>query len=72
LGRSLIRGLAIAALLLVVSQTLIVPIRATGISMLPTYSEGQLLLLNALATASPFQPAATLSRSRSTRTTSSS
>jgi signal peptidase I len=48
-SRSLIRGLALGAVLLIVSQTLIVPIRATGISMLPTYADGQLLFFNTLA-----------------------
>ena len=48
-SRSLIRGLALGALLLVVSRTLVVPIRATGISMLPTYADGQLLFFNTLA-----------------------
>jgi signal peptidase I len=47
--RTLIRGLALAAALLVVSRTLVVPVRAVGISMLPTYADGQLLLFSALA-----------------------
>jgi signal peptidase I len=49
LGRSLIRGLAIAALLLAGSRFVLVPIRAHGISMVPTYQEGQLLFANRLA-----------------------
>lgn len=49
LSRTLIRGLAAGLLLLVVSKTLVIPIRATGISMLPTFGDGQLLLFNAMA-----------------------
>ena len=37
-GRSLIRGLCVAALLLAGSRFLLVPVRAHGISMLPTVS----------------------------------
>lgn len=48
-GRSLARGLAVAAILLAVSQFLFTPVRAHGISMFPTYGEGQLLLVNRLA-----------------------
>lgn len=49
LGRTLIRGLALAALLLVVSRFVLSPVWAVGISMMPTYDEGDLLLLNRLA-----------------------
>jgi signal peptidase I len=48
-GRTLIRGLALGALLLVGSKTIAVPVRASGISMLPTYVDGQLLFFNTLA-----------------------
>ena len=48
-GRSLVRGLAIAVVLLLGSQLLLTPVRAHGISMFPTYDEGQLLLVNRLA-----------------------
>lgn len=48
-GRSLIRGLAIAAVLVAGSRFVLVPIRAHGISMVPTYGEGQLLFANRLA-----------------------
>jgi signal peptidase I len=49
LGRSLIRGLLAAAVLMAVSQFVLTPVRAHGISMMPTYDEGQLLLCNRLA-----------------------
>jgi signal peptidase I len=49
LGRSLIRGLAMAALLMTASRFLLTPVRAHGISMMPTYDEGQLLFCNRLA-----------------------
>jgi signal peptidase I len=48
-GRSLIRGLSVAVLLLVGSRVLLVPVRAHGISMLPTYEEGQFVFVNRLA-----------------------
>jgi signal peptidase I len=48
-GRSLLRGLVIAVVLLLGSQLLLTPVRAHGISMFPTYDEGQLLLANRLA-----------------------
>jgi signal peptidase I len=48
-GRTILRGLSVALLLLVFSRTVVVPIRATGISMLPTYADGQLLFFNAVA-----------------------
>jgi signal peptidase I len=49
LGKSLIRGLCVAVLLLAGSRFLLVPVRAHGISMLPTYQEGQLIFMNRLA-----------------------
>lgn len=49
LGRTLVRGLALALLLVVVSKRLLIPVRATGISMQPTFGDGQLLLFNAMA-----------------------
>jgi len=49
LGRSLIRGLSVALALLLGSWFLIVPVRAHGPSMTPTYGDGQLLLVNRLA-----------------------
>jgi signal peptidase I len=49
LGRTLIRGLAIGLLLLVISKTFVIPIRASGISMQPTFEDGQLLFFNAMA-----------------------
>jgi signal peptidase I len=48
-GRSLLRGLAIALVLLLASRILLTPVRAHGISMFPTYDAGQLLLVNRLA-----------------------
>jgi len=48
-GKSLIRGLCVAALLLLGSRYLLVPVRAHGISMLPTYEEGQFIFVNRLA-----------------------
>ena len=49
LGRSLIRGLSIALALLLGSWFVLVPVRAHGPSMTPTYGDGQLLLVNRLA-----------------------
>ena len=49
LGRSVARGLAIALLLFIGSRLLLVPVRAHGVSMVPTYEEGQILLVNRLA-----------------------
>ena len=49
LGRSLIRGLAMALALLLGSWFILVPVRAHGPSMTPTYADGQLLLVNRLA-----------------------
>jgi signal peptidase I len=49
LGRSLIRGLAMALVLLLGSWFVLVPVRAHGPSMTPTYGDGQLLLVNRLA-----------------------
>lgn len=49
LGRTLIRGLLLGVLLIVASQFLLTPIRAHGISMLPTYQEGQFIFVNRLA-----------------------
>ena len=48
-GRSLVRGLVLGLALLLGSQLLLTPVRAHGISMFPTYDEGQLLLVNRLA-----------------------
>jgi len=47
--RSLIRGLSLGAILLLGSQFLLTPVRAHGISMVPTYAEGQFLWVNRLA-----------------------
>lgn len=49
LGKSLIRGLCLAVLLLAGSRFLLVPVRAHGISMMPAYEEGQIILVNRLA-----------------------
>lgn len=49
LGRTLVRGLLLGLLLLVASRTFVIPIRATGISMQPTFEDGQLLFFNAMA-----------------------
>ena len=49
LGKSLIRGLGVAALLLAGSKFVLVPVRAHGISMMPTYEEGQFIFVNRLA-----------------------
>lgn len=48
-GWTLVRGALLAAVLLFVSRVALSPVRAVGISMLPTYDEGELLLLNRLA-----------------------
>lgn len=48
-GRTLMRAGILAAALLLVSHFVLSPVRAVGISMMPTYEEGQLLLLNRLA-----------------------
>jgi signal peptidase I len=48
-GRSLVRGLAMALVLLLGSWFVLVPVRAHGPSMTPTYADGQLLLVNRLA-----------------------
>ena len=48
-GRSLIRGLVMALLLVLGSRFVLVPVRAHGPSMTPTYGDGQLLLVNRLA-----------------------
>jgi signal peptidase I len=49
LGRSLIRGLCLALALLLGSRFVLVPVRAHGPSMTPTYGDEQLLLVNRLA-----------------------
>ena len=49
LGRSLVRGCSIALALLLGSWFVLVPVRAHGPSMTPTYGDGQLLLVNRLA-----------------------
>jgi len=49
LGRSLIRGLAMALALLLGSWFILMPVRAHGPSMTPTYADEQLLLVNRLA-----------------------
>jgi signal peptidase I len=49
LGKSLIRGLSVAVLLLAGSKFVLVPVRAHGISMLPTYEEGQFIFVNRMA-----------------------
>jgi signal peptidase I len=48
-GRSLVRGLAMALALVLGSWFILVPVRAHGPSMTPTYTDGQLLLVNRLA-----------------------
>lgn len=48
-GTSLIRGLCLALLLLAGSRFLLVPVRAHGISMMPTYEEGEFVFVNRLA-----------------------
>jgi signal peptidase I len=48
-ANSIIRGLCIGLLLLIGSRMLLVPVRAHGISMMPAYTEGQLILVNRLA-----------------------
>jgi signal peptidase I len=49
LGRTLIRGLLLGAVLIVGSQLVLTPVRAHGISMLPKYEEGQFIFVNRLA-----------------------
>lgn len=48
-GRTLVRALLLATVIVVASRVALSPVRASGISMLPTYAEGQLLWLNRLA-----------------------
>ena len=48
-GRSLVRGLSMALVLLLGSWFVLVPVRAHGPSMTPTYGDNQLLLVNRLA-----------------------
>lgn len=48
-GRTLLRAGLLAITLLGVSQFMLSPVRAVGISMMPTYVEGQFMLLNRLA-----------------------
>lgn len=48
-ARTLLRAGVLAASLLAVSQFVLSPVRAVGISMMPTYFDGQFLLLNRLA-----------------------
>ena len=52
-GRSatwtLVRAAVLAVTLIAVSRVALSPVRAVGISMLPTYAEGEILLLNRLA-----------------------
>ncbi len=49
LRAALIRAAVVGALLVVVSRTVLIPVRAHGISMLPAWHEGELLVVNALA-----------------------
>lgn len=49
LSWTLVRGSALALLLLLASRHALSPIRAAGVSMQPTYEDGQLLWLNRLA-----------------------
>jgi signal peptidase I len=49
LGRSLIRGLTLALLLVLGSRFVLLPVRTSGPSMTPTYADGRLLLVNRLA-----------------------
>lgn len=49
LSRTLVRAGVLAVALLLISQFVLTPIRAVGISMMPAYDDGQLLLLNRLA-----------------------
>lgn len=49
LSRTLVRAGVLAVALVLVSQFVLTPIRAAGISMMPAYDDGQLLLLNRLA-----------------------
>jgi signal peptidase I len=48
-ANSVIRGLCMGLLLLIGSRLLLVPVRAHGISMMPAYTEGQLIFVNRLA-----------------------
>lgn len=48
-ARTLLRAALLAAVLLAGSRFVLSPVRAVGISMLPAYADGQLLLLNRLA-----------------------
>lgn len=48
-GRTFVRALLLAAILLTGSRYVLSPVRAVGISMQPTYGDGQLLWLNRLA-----------------------
>lgn len=49
LRAALVRAALVGALLFVVSRTVLIPVRAQGISMLPNWHEGELLVVNALA-----------------------
>jgi len=49
LRATLLRAAFVGALLFVVSRTVLIPVRAHGISMLPSWREGELLIVNALA-----------------------
>lgn len=48
-ARTLLRAALLAAVLLAGSRFVLSPVRAVGISMLPAYADGELLLLNRLA-----------------------
>jgi signal peptidase I len=48
-GKSVLRGVCVAALLMAASRFVLVPVRAHGISMLPTYEEGEFIFVNRLA-----------------------
>lgn len=48
-GRSLLRGAVMALLLWGASRALITPLWASGISMVPTITDGELLLVNRVA-----------------------
>ncbi len=49
LRRTLLRAALAGAVLVLVSRTVLTPVRAIGISMRPTYRDGQFLLLNRVA-----------------------
>ena len=70
--RTVLRVLVLAAISFITFRWVLIPIRAEGISMLPTYRSGSLNLVNRLALRSALPPAGTSWRSVLPGPTSSS